>query len=73
LRLDLRLYESADDAEAHYGLASAGEEPGDDGVEWTLVGADVVRVVSFQHEACAPVLEADARAWHDDAGAQPPP
>ena len=71
LRMPLRLHRAAHDAEGgERGAVRLHGEAGDDGVERPLSGRDLVDMAGRQREAGAAVLQADAGAGHDDAGAE---
>ena len=69
LRLALRLHVAAHDAEGHPGLAVFGGEAGDDGLEGALAGGVDVGVAVLEGEELAAVLEHEAEAVGDEAGA----
>ena len=70
LHVALMLHVAAHDAEAHGWRAVAQNEAGDDGVVGALVRPDGIGVVGIEHEAGAAVLQGNAGARHDDAGAE---
>ncbi len=69
LRLALRLHVAAHDAEGHPGLAVFGGEAGDDGLEGALAGGVDVGMAVLEGEEFATVLEHEAEAVGDEAGA----
>ena len=69
LRLALRLHVAAHDAEGHPGLAVLGGEAGNDGLEGALAGLVDVGMAVLKREEFAAVLEHEAEAVGDEAGA----
>src|SRR5262249_24529833 len=70
LHMPLGLYRAAHHADGRVGLAGAGDEPRDDGMERTLAATDEIWMPSSERKAGAAILQADAGARHDDAGAE---
>ena len=70
LCLALRLHVAAHDAEGHPGLTVLAGEAGDDGLEGALAGGVDVGVAVLEGEELAAVLEHEAEAVGDEAGAE---
>ena len=70
LRMALWLHVTAHHAETHQRFSVAGDESRNDGVERPLAGRHLVGVIRRQRESGAAVLQADARARHDNARAK---
>src|SRR5262249_4974435 len=70
LHVPLWLYRAAHHPEARVRGAIARDEPGDDGVERTLAGPDLIGVAGLQREPGSAILQTDARPRDHDARAE---
>ncbi|QNG73598.1 hypothetical protein EIELFIGP_02424 [Stenotrophomonas maltophilia] len=69
LRMALRLHRAAHHAEAGIRLAALGDEPRNDGLEWTLARRVAVGMVLLQHEHLATVLQDETQTGRCHAAA----